>query len=152
MKRIGFCCKYISDVSEVNGLGSASKSREYNTGTTTVSWLSKQSVSVAEDKLWELLQRNLAATQRLVQRVGEQDGNLRMVRLSSDLLPVYTHNDFKHFWHQTDVRDYAARHFEKVGSLVRHRGVYLHNCIKHRDYLADNVKNILAVRNQTLID
>lgn len=125
MKRIGFCCKYISDVSEVNGIGGASESRQYNTGTTTVSWLSKQSVSVAEDKLWELLRRNLAATQRLVERVGEQDANLRMVRLSSDILCCYTHRDWNWFWSQGCVRRYASEAFATIGRIARDNDIRL---------------------------
>ena len=71
------------------------------------------------------MEQNIEATRRLVQRVGELDEHLRMVRISSDILPAYTHNDFKYFWQQTDVKDYAARTFAEVGRIARDRGVRL---------------------------
>ena len=36
---------------------------------------------------------NIESTRLLVERVGQLDQNLMMVRLSSDFLPVYTHNE-----------------------------------------------------------
>jgi UV DNA damage repair endonuclease len=48
-----------------------------------------------------------------------------MVRISSDLLPVYTQHDWSWFWRQADVRSYAEKHFEQVGRLARDRNVRL---------------------------
>lgn len=151
-KKIGFACKWIDHAGQVDGIKPTDDCKKYNTGTTTVAWLNRQSREVAEQKLWDLMTQNIEATRKLVTRVGELDEHLRMVRIGSDLLPVYTHNDFKYFWQQADVRDYAAKAFAEVGRVARDRGVYLHNRIEHRNYLADNTKDILAVRNQTLID
>lgn len=124
-KRIGFCCKWIDYPSQVNGIKPTDDCKKYNTGTTTVAWLRRQSQSVAEDKLWSLMKQNIEATRKLVTRVGELDEQLRMVRISSDLLPVYTHDEYKYFWHQRDVRDYASRQFAKIGDIARDRGVRL---------------------------
>jgi len=125
MNKIGFACKWIDHAGQVNGIKPTDDCKKYNTGTTTVAWLRRQTTDVANEKLWNLMVQNIEATYRLVERVGELDEHLRMVRISSDLLPVYTHNDFKHFWHQTDVRDYAARHFAEIGRIARNRGVRL---------------------------
>ena len=125
IKRIGFACKFIDHPHQVNGIKPTDDCKKYNTGTTTVAWLNRQSKSIAEDKLWSLMKQNIEATRKLVTRVGELDNALRCVRISSDLLPVYTHNDFKYFWLQADVRDYAARAFAKVGDIARDRGVRL---------------------------
>lgn len=124
-KKIGFACKWIDRPDQVNGIKPTDDCKKYNTGTTTVAWLKRQSRSIAEDKLWSLMKENIEATRRLVSRVGELDDDLRCVRISSDLLPVYTHDEFKYFWHQTDVRDYAARAFAEVGRIARDRGVRL---------------------------
>jgi UV DNA damage endonuclease len=48
-----------------------------------------------------------------------------MVRLSSDLLPVYTHMDWSYFWRRSDVIAYAERAFGQVGQLARDLGVRL---------------------------
>jgi hypothetical protein len=124
MNKIGFACKWINDPSEVNGMKINAKDRDLNTGTTTVRWLNEHKVQ-AEEKLWQLMQRNLQAVNLLVQRVGEQDERLRMVRLSSDILPVYTEPNWSWFWRQRDVRDYAEKQFRQVGELARSLGIRL---------------------------
>jgi len=125
MNKIGFACKWIDHAGQVDGIKPTDDCKKYNTGTTTVAWLKRQSRSVAEDKLWSLMKQNIEATRKLVQRVGELDEPLRMVRISSDLLPVYTHDDFKYFYHQPDVQEYAVRHFNEVGILSRNRNIRL---------------------------
>ena len=125
VNRIGFACKWIDHAGQVDGIKSTDDCKKYNTGTTTVAWLNRQSKEVAEQKLWELMKQNIEATRKLVERVGGLDEHLRMVRISSDLLPVYTHNDFKYFWQQTDVQDYAGRYFAEVGRIARNCDVRL---------------------------
>jgi UV DNA damage endonuclease len=125
INKIGFACKWIDHAGQVDGIKPTDDCKKYNTGTTTVAWLKRQSRSIAEDKLWSLMKQNIEATRKLVQRVGDLDEHLRMVRISSDLLPVYTHDDFKYFYNQSDVQDYAARHFHEIGVLGRNRNVRL---------------------------
>ena len=60
-----------------------------------------------------------------MERVGALDENLRMVRLSSDILPVYTESTWSRFWQQSDVRAYCERAFRAVGDVARKRGVRL---------------------------
>jgi UV DNA damage repair endonuclease len=48
-----------------------------------------------------------------------------MVRLSSDILPVYTESSWSYFWRRTDVRDFCSTAFGKVGDVARSRGVRL---------------------------
>mgnify|MGYP003346241533 CR=1 FL=1 len=90
INKFGFACKWIDHAGQVDGIKPTDDCKKYNTDTTTVAWLKRQSRSVAEDKLWSLMKQNIEATRKLVQRVGELDEHLRMVRISSDLLPVYT--------------------------------------------------------------
>ena len=125
IKRIGFACKWIDRPDQVNGIKPKDDCKKYNTGTTTISWLNRQSKAVAEEKLWDLMKQNIEATSQLVSRVGELDENLRMVRISSDILPAYTEPNWSYFWHQADVRDYAERAFSKVGIIARNRNVRL---------------------------
>jgi UV DNA damage endonuclease len=125
MKRIGFACKWIDHADQVNGIKATDDAKQYNTGSTTVSWLKRQTVEVAEQKLWDLMVQNIESTHKLVKRVGELDASLRMVRLSSDILPVYTQPDFSYFWRRTDVVRYLESNFRKVGDLARDRNVRL---------------------------
>jgi UV DNA damage repair endonuclease len=123
--RIGFACKWIDRPDQVNGISAKDNAKKYNTGTTTVSWLNKQSRDVAEQKLWDLMVQNIAATQSLVERVGELNPSLRMVRLSSDILPCYTHADYSGYWMDAGVVSYAAKAFARIGAHARLHGVRL---------------------------
>lgn len=125
IKRIGFACKWIDQPSQVNGIKPTDDAKKYNTGTTTVAWLNRQNQNVAEEKLWDLMKGNIEATKLLVERVGKLDENLRMVRLSSDILPVYTEPRWKFFYGLSDVRAYCEREFGKVGALARANNVRL---------------------------
>lgn len=121
IKKIGFCCKYV----EQNGKKGYVSVPELNTSTTTVSWLKRQVQPVAEQKLWDLMTHNIESIRLLVHRVGTLNEQLRMVRLSSDILPVYTEPNYGYFWQQSDVRSYAEKNFAKVGELARILGVRL---------------------------
>ena len=125
IKRIGFACKWINDPSETQGMKINAKARELNTGTTTVAWLNRQTRDVAEQRLWDLMVNNISAIKNLVARVGEQEPHLRMVRISSDILPVYTQKDWCYFWLRPDVIDYCEKHFMEVGDLARSLNVRL---------------------------
>jgi len=119
IKRIGFACKWINDPSEVNGMKISAADRELNTTTTTVAWLNRQTREVAEQRLWDIMVHNLTAIYKLVEKVGALDKNLRMVRISSDILPVYTQKDWSYFWLRPDVIAYCEKHFMLVGNLAR---------------------------------
>lgn len=125
IKRIGFACKWIDHAGQVDGIKPKDDAKKYNTGSTTVSWLNRQSQSVAEEKLWDLVKGNIEATRLLVEKVGGLNENLRMVRLSSDILPVYTEPRWKFFYGLSDVRAYCERAFKQVGDVARERGVRL---------------------------
>ncbi len=118
-KRIGFACKLIDGPSQIDGIKQTDNCKQYNTSTTTVAWLNRQSQAVAEERLWDLMKHNIEACRLLVEKVGTFDENLRMVRLSSDILPVYTEPSWSFFWRLSDVRAYAEREFRKVGDLAR---------------------------------
>jgi len=125
MKRIGFACKWIDRPDQTEGIGPKDDAKKYNTGTTTISWLNKQSRNVAEQKLWDLMVGNIEATRLLVERVSKLDPSLRMVRISSDILPAYTHESFADYWRQPDVISYAETHFARVGDIARNSNVRL---------------------------
>jgi len=125
IKKIGFACKWIDHPEQVDGIKPKDNAKKYNTGTTTISWLNRQTKEVAEQKLWDLMVQNLTATKLLVERVGQLEENLRMVRLSSDLLPAYTEPSWSYFWRRSDVMDYCSRVFSSIGDVARTHGVRL---------------------------
>jgi len=120
-KRIGFACKF-SKIDPKKGLVSIP---ELNTGGTTLAWLARQTREVAEQKLWDTLEKNITNTYNLVKRVGSLSAELRMVRLTSDMLTAYTHDDWAYFYNRPDVINRMEQLFTKVGDEARTNDVRL---------------------------
>lgn len=118
--RIGFACKF----SELTPKGVDSVP-DLNYKGTTVAWLKRQKVNEAEDRMWSIVMHNISATQKLVDRVGTLAPHLRMVRLGSDLLPMYTEASYSYFCQRPDVKSYIETHLAKVGESARANGVRL---------------------------
>lgn len=121
IKKIGFACK----LSEFDAKQQVVTVEDCNFKSTTVAWLNRQHKNVAVSKLCELMKHNIYAAKKLVKHVSNLEENLRMVRLGSDCLPVYTHADWSWFWQSTDVRAYCEREFAVVGNLARENNVRL---------------------------
>jgi len=123
--KIGFACKWIDNAAQVDGIGPKDDARKYSTGTTTIAWLGRQSVEVAEQKLYDLVKQNLQNTLNLVTKVSTLPIGLRMVRLSSEILPVYTHRDWSYFYKRSDVISILEYGFAKIGLVAKTAGVRL---------------------------
>ena len=118
-KRIGFACKYMHPDQTQKKKLLEEIQRPLNTRSTTVQWLNRQTRDVAEERLWDIMVHNIAAYKRLIEYVGSLPSELRMVRLGSDVLPVYTQRDWCYYWKRPDVVAYAEREFAKVGETAR---------------------------------
>jgi UV DNA damage repair endonuclease len=123
--KIGFACKWIDEPRQVDGIKATDSAKQYNTSTTTVAWLKRQTPAKADEKLWDLVKLNIEAVKKLVEKVGTLDEHLRMVRIGSDILPLYTYPDYKYFYADRSFKDYAEREFRKVGQVAMDRGVRL---------------------------
>jgi UV DNA damage endonuclease len=124
-KRIGFACKYMdSDQTQPKKLLEEIQ-RPLNTKATTVAWLNRQSVQDAEERLWDIMVHNIQSYYNLIEYVGSLPNELRMVRLGSDVLPLYTQPDWRYFWRRIDVKGHCEREFAKVGDLARKLDVRL---------------------------
>lgn len=125
IKKIGFACKIIDHADQVNGIKPTDDCKKYNTSGTTVTWLNRQPRAAAEDKLWSIMKGNIEAVRLLVERVAGLDERQRMVRIGSDILIAYTHDNWKSFYQQADVIGYAELAFARVGTIARAAGVKL---------------------------
>ena len=121
IKRIGFACKW----SILNQKNEISSVPEFNTGGTTLAWTKRQKREVAEQKIWDTMVRNIEATRKLVERVGILNEQLRMVRITSDMLPFYTHADWRDYWSRSDVVQYCEGGFGEIGRIARDRNIRL---------------------------
>jgi UV DNA damage repair endonuclease len=122
--RIGFCCKWLDNVSEVKGMKVNAANRELNGRSTTMRWLREHPLE-AEQRQWDIMNHNAAAALKLVQRVGALPPGRRMVRLGSEMLQGYTHPEWILFWKQADVQAYCAKIFAPVGAAARSLDVRL---------------------------
>lgn len=124
-KRIGFACKYMHpDQTQPKKLLEEIQ-RPLNTRSTTVQWLNRQPRDVAEQRLWDIMEHNIQSYYNLIEYVGSLPNELRMVRLGSDVLPVYTQHEWSYYWKRRDVVEYCERHFARVGALARSLDVRL---------------------------
>ncbi len=125
IKRIGFACKFMHDDQTIKKKLLEEIQRPLNTRSTTVAWLNRQTRDVAEERLWDIMVHNIKSYYNLIEYVGGLDNELRMVRLGSDVLPVYTEPTWSYFWRKPDVRQYCERHFADVGAKARELDVRL---------------------------
>ena len=125
MKRIGFSCKFMHHDQTQKKKLLEEIQRPLNTRSTTVAWLNRQTKEVAEQRLWDIMVHNIESYKNLINYVGGLKNELRMVRLGSDVLPVYTEPTWSYYWHLPDVRNYCERAFAPVGKLARNLDVRL---------------------------
>jgi UV DNA damage repair endonuclease len=118
-QRIGFACKYMHPDQTQKKKLLEEIQRPLNTRSTTVQWLNRQTRDVAEERLWDIMVHNIASYKRLIEYVGSLPLELRMVRLGSDVLPVYTQHEWSYYWQRPDVVAYCERAFAEVGDTAR---------------------------------
>ena len=117
INRIGFACK-IQD-------GHDSAHPDLNTKSTTISYLARQTHDGARSKLWGLLDHNLNTFYRQLKWVAKQPANQRMFRITSDLLPAYTHDDYMAFYFEHDVVAKLEAHLSMCGDFARANDIRL---------------------------
>lgn len=120
IKRIGFACKWVEEHPK-KGLVSV---EGLNTGGTTLTWL-RNNRDKAEDKMMEVMTKNITNTFNLVKQVATLPPALRMVRLTSDMMTGYTHEDWAYFYKLPDVRNEMERLFAPIGDFARANDVRL---------------------------
>lgn len=123
--RIGWACKWLNSTSESKDKQIRAAERELNTSSTTVAWLNRQTRQAAEDRLWEVAKHNLQSVKNVLARVATLDKRLHMMRISSDLLPVYTEPTWGYFWQEPGVRSWCERQFAEIGEYARANDIRL---------------------------
>lgn len=115
--RIGFACK-IQSAHDKAAAG-------LNTGTTTITWLNSQTKDKAAERLWEILQKNTDAVLAQLKWLSKYPVGARMMRVSSDLLPAYTHDDWSWWYWQPDVVHELETRFARIGEFSRQHDIRL---------------------------
>lgn len=122
LKRIGFCCKWINDISESQGMKINAKDRDLNGRSTTMRWL-REHKEEAEQRQWEIMNHNASAACKMIERVGTLPPERRMVRLGSEMLQGYTEKDWIDWWQQKEVQNHLEKIFAPVGEASRKHNV-----------------------------
>jgi UV DNA damage repair endonuclease len=117
INRIGFACKIQTAHDKADP--------KLNTKSTTISYLARQTQANAYGKLWDLLEHNMTALQAQLTYIAKLPNNQRMFRLTSDLLPAYTHDDWMPFYFQPDVVKFLETKLSKIGEFARAHDIRL---------------------------
>lgn len=115
MYKIGFACKYKHyEDSNLSKKKIEEIERQYNTKTTTLRWLSTKSKEEQIEKLSMIVQHNLQTLHNLQKYVMTLPENLHMFRISSDILPFYTHKDVKYFYQIKEIKNINNKRIKNI--------------------------------------
>lgn len=117
--RIGFACQYRHSIRSLSLADLKAIETAFNPRTTTLRWMSGVAPKVAQAKLMEVVTHNLDAQLRLLGYVADLPQTLRMLRLSSDLLPFYSHADVRAFYQDPAMQQWLGERFAAIGELAR---------------------------------
>lgn len=121
--RIGFACKYVHPdrtlkKSEINAIEST-----FNGTSTTLRWCKENPLKV-EQRFHEIIDHNISSIFKLIKHVSSMEKTARMLRISGDILPLYTHADYSWVYQKSVLRDVEKRLF-MVGEYARQHDVRL---------------------------
>jgi UV DNA damage endonuclease len=117
--RLGFCCKFVPENDR------AEAARQMNTTTVTMTYIGRLAPQGAYDKVASVVAHNLEAITNQIAHVASRPMLERLHRLSSDLLPGYTHPSCQEFYRDRDLRDLIESRLSSAGQLAREHGVRL---------------------------
>ena len=164
-RRIGFACQYRHPQRDLPAAELKVVESVFNPKTTTLRWMDSVAPQVANDKLLYVIEHNLQAQLRLLEYVAGLPTGLRMLRLSSDLLPFYSHPKVSAFYRDAVIQQWLGERFAAIGRLARdshirlslHPGQYcvlgsdkpvvVENSIAEFEYHADMIRMMGYGRN-----
>lgn len=121
IQRIGFACKW----AEINKKGEIASTEGLNTGGTTLAWANRNVRSKVEEKIIDVAKTNIVNTHSLIKKVATLPKELRMLRITSDMLSFYTHEDYSQFWRDPNTQMLLERWFAPLGETARQNDVRL---------------------------
>ena len=119
IRRIGFACKW----AEINKKGEIVSTEGLNTGGTTLAWATRNNRNKVEEKIIDVAKKNIMNTHALIKKVASLPHGQRMLRITSDMLSFYTHDDYTDFWQSKDVQNCLERWFAPLGETARQHDV-----------------------------
>jgi UV damage endonuclease UvdE len=123
--RIGFACQYRHSLRDLSLKELKAIEGPRNPRTTTLRWMDSVTQQVAHAKLLEVATHNLDAQLNLLGYVADLPPTLHMMRLSSDLLPFYSHARVREFYQTPEIQQWLAERFGAIGERARGAGIRL---------------------------
>lgn len=117
--RFGFCCKYIPPEADPD------EARRMNTAFVTMATLTKLEGAAAFEKLYGIVEHNLAAVSRQIAHVAARPPAERLHRLISSILPGYKHPIVRAHYAEREMRALVETGFARIGAQARAAGVRL---------------------------
>lgn len=122
IKRVGFACKFMHSDQSLKPKALKEIQGPLNYRGTTIKWL-RENQDLAQERVYDIVEHNLAATERLVDYVSSLPLEQRMLRIGSDMLPAYTHADYGHYVKSNFITDTIATKLGAIGDKARANGV-----------------------------
>lgn len=115
--KIGAACKWLNNRGETMP--------QKNFRITTVKRLLEKTKEEQHESLLEILDHNLSALQLVIIALSNRPEQVRMWRIGSDLLPLYTHYGTASFYRDKDVQTRLQAGLLTVGELARKHDIRL---------------------------
>ena len=124
IKRVGFACKFMHSDRTLKPKMLKEVEQPLNYRGTTIKWL-RENQDLAQERVYDIVEHNLNATERLVDYVASLPLSQRMLRIGSDMLPAYTESNFGHLTKTNYITDMIAGKLSSIGDKARQTGVRL---------------------------
>jgi len=124
IKRVGFACKFMHSDQSLKPKALKEVQGPMNYRGTTIKWL-RENQSDAQERVYDIVEHNLAATERQIDYVSSLPLEQRMLRIGSDMLPAYTHADYGYYTKSNFITDTIATKLSNIGDKARQNGVRL---------------------------
>lgn len=91
---------------------------------TTIRWM-REHLDEAQERVYDIVEHNLNATEYLIDYVSTLPLPQRMLRMGSDMLPAYTEKNFGHLTKTNYITDRIASRLSTIGDKARKNDVRL---------------------------
>lgn len=121
--RIAFCCKYLHPDQNLKPKDLKGFEEPMNCKTLQANSTMKLGEAQAHARFDSVVKHNILATDRLIRFVASLPPNQRMVRLGSDILPLYTHPVSKSYYDNN--KKWIGEQIARIGEVVRSSDIRL---------------------------
>jgi UV DNA damage repair endonuclease len=118
IKRVGFACKFMHNDRTLKPKMLKEIEGPLNYRGTTIRWM-REHQEEAQDRVYDIVEHNLNATERLIDYVSTLPLSQRMLRIGSDMLPAYTEANFGHLTKTNYITDMIATKLSNIGDKAR---------------------------------